>query len=469
MNKRLALFAILIMGALTGNAQPGKKAALRGSRPNIIFILADDMGYNDLGTYNNPWFKTPHIDALAAGGWKFTKAYVNAPNCAPSRACLVTGRFTPVHTIYTVGSSERGRATDRKLVPVKNNTVLDTSFYTLAEMLRDAGYECNLIGKWHLGEGAFDPAGQGFEYNAGGNNRGSVHSHFNYKKEIPGFEDLPDSVFLADAITEKAIAKIKQHRNHPYFLYLPYYSVHSPVQAPDKKLIERYKKTIPAGAPYSPVYAAMMQNLDDNVGKIIAAVKEKNELENTLIIFFSDNGPVLNYTQVDLRGEKGSLYEGGIKEPLIMSWKGHLQPGKIIDDPVSAVDFYPSFAALAGTKKQLPQLDGKSLLPLFENKPVQQKTMIWHFPAYLEANRKTTMTWRETPASAIREGKWKLVVHYETGSQELFDLNADPKETHNLYQQHSAQAALLKKKLSNYLEQTGAFVPSVLNPKYRSF
>lgn len=461
--KKVLCFFIILLSWLAGiHAQQ----RLAGSKPNIIFILADDMGYNDPSCYGHPYFKTPNIDALAAGGWRFTNGYVNAPNCAPSRACLMTGRFTPVHKIYTVGSSERGKAANRKLVPVKNNTVLDTSFYTIAEMLREAGYDCDFIGKWHLGEGAFGPQGQGFDYNAGGSNSGGVHSHFNYKKEIPGFDDIPDSIFLADAMTDKAVERIKQQRSRPYFLYLPYYSVHTPVQAP-KQLIEKHKKLVPAGAPYPPVYAAMMENLDDNVGRIIAAVKERGKTANTLIVFFSDNGPLLNYTTVNLRGEKGTLYEGGIKEPLIINWQGHLPPGKTINEPVSAVDFYPTFAALAGFKKQLPDLDGKSLVPLFQNRPLQQKTMMWHFPAYLERNRKDGPLWRETPASAIREGKWKLVVHYETGSYELYDVVADPKEQHNVYAKNKKQAEVLKKKLGEYLLQTRAFIPKAINPAYK--
>lgn len=460
----LRLICVVCAGVLSFPALQAQRSAA-GSRPNIIFILADDMGYNDPAVYNNPFFKTPNIDALAAGGWKFTNGYVNAANCAPSRACLMTGRFTPVHQIYTVGTSERGERRNRKLIPVKNRTVLDTSFYTMAEMLRDAGYECRMIGKWHLGDGASGPEGQGFANSTGGNRRGSVSSHYMYKKEIPGFDDLPDSIFLADAITAKAVAAIQQKRNQPYFLYLPYYSVHTPVQAP-ANLVEKYKKQIPKDAPYAPAYAAMMENLDDNIGKIVNAVKESGALENTLIIFFSDNGPVLNYTYVNLRGEKGTLYEGGIKEPLIMSWKGQLTAGSVIEEPVSSVDFYPTFAALAGCRKPLPDLDGRSLLPLFAHKPLSEKLLIWHFPAYLESYRKSSGPWRETPASAIREGKWKLIVHYETLRYELFDIHADPKEMHNVYAQNQAVAKRLKDRLEQYLKNTGAFIPVALNPDY---
>lgn len=445
---------------------------LANEKPNIVFILADDMGYNDLACYQNPYVHTPNIDALATGGWKFTQAYVNAPNCAPSRACLLTGMFTPKHGIYTVGESARGSSANQKFVPVKNITVLDTSFLTFAEPLTGAGYECISIGKWHLGEGAFAPTGQGFSENIGGTMAGTVKSHFApYITPMPNLGEQPGGKFLADALSDKAIQYIAKKHNSPFFLYLPFYSVHSPVQAPDS-LIKKCKTLIPPGAKLSPVYAAMIENLDENVGRVVAAVNAAGIADNTLIIFFSDNGPVLNYTSVNLKGEKGQLYEGGIREPLILNWKHHLNPGRVITDVVMAADFYPSFMALAGVpeNKWPKELDGHSMLPLLNGGHMPaERPIVWHFPAYLESNSKEgreNNVWRETPASAIRFGNWKLVKHYITNVTELYNIADDPQETHDMAAANSGKVKQLQEMLDAYLKKTNAFIPTKINLQY---
>ena len=444
------------------------KVGAQNPPPNIIFIIADDLGYNDLGTYGSKYFQTPNLDNLASTGWKFTQAYANAPNCAPSRASLLTGMFPPKHEIYTVASSERGEAKNRKLVPVVNKTVLDTSFYTMAEMLSDAGYECMSIGKWHLGEGAFSPLGHGFSRNIGGTNAGNVSSHYKrFKTEIPGFENVHDTVYLADGLTGAATDYLKEKKTKPFFLYLPYYAVHTPIEAP-AYLVEKYRKIIPPDAPYSPVYAAMVENLDINVGKIVTTLHQQGISDNTLIVFFSDNGPMINLTTVNLRGEKGTLYDGGIREPLIINWPRQLKPGKVVHKPVSAVDFFPTFVEIAGAKiPAQAALDGKSLLPLFKGKRVHNAPIVWHFPAYLESYGKDTRVFRETPSSAVRNGKWKLVVHYENMNYELFNIQKDPMEKRDLYALKKRRAASMKKMLDNYLTANSAFIPREINPDYK--
>lgn len=464
----LSIYLLWILPAVA----TAQNKTLANERPNIVFILADDMGYNDLACYQNPYVHTPNIDALATGGWKFTQAYVNAPNCAPSRACLLTGMFTPKHGIYTVGESARGSSASQKLVPVENITVLDTSFLTIAKPLTSAGYECISIGKWHLGEGAFGPTGHGFAENIGGTMAGAVKSHFApYITPMPNLGEQPGGKFLADALSDKAIQYIQKKHSSPFFLYLPFYSVHSPVQAPDS-LIRKYKTLLPPGTKLSPVYAAMIENLDENVGRIVAAVNAAGIANNTLIIFFSDNGPVLSYTSVNLKGEKGQLYEGGIREPLILNWKHHLNPGRVITDVVTAADFYPSFMALAGVpeNKWLQQLDGNSMLPLLNGGHMPaERPIVWHFPAYLESNSKEGReknVWRETPASAIRFGNWKLVKHYISNVTELYNIADDPKETHDMAAANSAKVKQLQEMLDAYLKKTNAFIPTKLNPQY---
>jgi arylsulfatase A-like enzyme len=457
---RLTIALLSILGAnLNLNGQ-----SLIGTKPNIVFILADDLGYNDLGCFGSPYNQTPNIDRLSESGMKFTNAYVNAPNCAPSRACLMTGMFTPRHKMYTVSRADRGKASDRKLIPVKNIEVLDTAFYSLAEMLSDVGYDCANVGKWHI---AADPKDYGFSLSVGGDHHGAVASHYDrYRKVLPGLEQEADTTFLADALTNKAIDFIRSNRDKPFFLYLPFYSVHTPVEAP-APLWEKYRKLIPPDSPYDPLYAAMVENLDQNVGRLIQALETRGKLNNTIIIFLSDNGPVLNYTSVQLRGEKGSLYEGGIREPLIISWKGTIAPGSINSAPVSAVDFYPTLAALAGHANLPKNLDGYSLLPLLEGKTRDHYPIIFHFPAYLETYNPERGLWRETPASAVRYGDWKYVVHYEDNKKELFNMVRDAKETLNVIAKNKKMADKLELMLQQYLRETNAFIPTELNTLYR--
>jgi arylsulfatase A-like enzyme len=464
-----ALYYLSILCCISSLNVFAQQKSFTHTRPNIVFILADDMGYNDLGCYENKYVQTPNIDGLAKDGWKFTQGYVNAPNCAPSRACLLSGMFTPRHGIYTVGNSTRGETKDRKLIPVENKTVLDTSFVTFAEGLTKCNYECISIGKWHLGDGVFSPLGQGFQQNIGGSDAGGVSNHFS-PFNLPGLDGQPVDKFLADALTDKAVSYIATKHSRPFCLYLPYYSVHSPVQAPDS-LVKKYKKLLPDNASISAVYAAMIENIDTNVGRVIKEINKAGLSDNTIIIFLSDNGPVLNYTTVNLRGEKGSLYEGGIREPLIIKWANHLKPGRVIEQPVMAADFYPTFMELAGLPKTAwpKNLDGSSLLPLFAGGQLPaERLMVWHFPAYLERNNKKNLLqiWRETPASAIRFGDWKLIKHYGNHKTELFNIVADAKETNNLYAAKPEKAKQLEKMLEDYLKKTNAFIPAILNPAY---
>ena len=407
------------------------------ARPNIVFILADDLGYKDLACYGNTLHETPHLDRLAKQGVRFTQAYANAPNCAPSRASIMSGQYAPRHGIYTVGSSARGKAAWRKLVPVPNRTVLDDAVLTLPELLHTRGYVSAQIGKWHLGE---DPRTQGFDVNIGGNASGHPRSYFSPYRN-PDLEDGKKGEYLTDRLTDEAIRWMTANKDKPFFLYMSHYTVHTPIQArPD--LLARHGKDVPRRRAR---YAAMVESLDESTGRILDTLDELELVDDTLVIFFSDNGGHGAWTtQAPLRGAKGMLYEGGIREPLILRWPGHIAKGSRCDTPVIGTDFLPTLCELAGVDIPASKiLDGKSLLSYIQGgQAPAERPLFWHFPAYLEANAQRG-TWRTTPACAMRLGRYKLIEFFEDSRLELYDLETDISESHDL----SADEPELTKKL----------------------
>ncbi len=451
----------------------GKQKQDEKQPPNILFILIDDLGWKDVGYMGSCFYETPHIDQLANDGVVFTNAYAPAANCAPSRACIMSGQYPSRHGIYTVGSSERGRAEDRKLIPIPNTTTLADSIITLAETLQKAGYQTAHIGKWHLGE---DPCQQGFNLNIAGSHQGHPKSYFSPYKN-PKLEDGPRGEYLTDRLTSEAIHFMKQNAPHktgkPFFLYLPYFTVHTPLQGKET-LIEKYRQKEDCEGQNHAVYAAMVESADRNVGRLMEALTEIGIKENTLVLFFSDNGGIAKFSsQNPLRAGKGSYYEGGIREPLIVSWPTQFSGGKTIDVPVSGIDFYPTLLEAAGVSKEAKQiLDGESLLPLVKNgKNLERKALYWHFPIYLEAyapqkDQSRDPLFRTRPGSAMRLGKWKLHEYFENGALELYNLNEDLGETDNLAEKYPNKTKQLHSLLKQWREETKAPVPTELNPQY---
>jgi arylsulfatase A-like enzyme len=304
------------------------------SRPNIVFILADDLGWKDVGFMGSDYYQTPNLDRLAGEGMVFNQAYASAANCAPSRACLMSGRYTSAHGIYTVGSSERGNSKTRRIIPVKNRVVLDDRFYTLAEALNDAGYTTCNIGKWHLGE---DPCTQGMKYNIGGSIWGHPKSYF-----APYMQpDLkaPEGEYLTDRLTQEALKFIRENKEDPFFLYLPYYAVHTPLQA--KEVLEnKYRERGGQGCQSNAAYAGMVDNLDRCIGLLMNEIKALGLDQKTLVIFTSDNGGIRQVSCQDpLRAGKGSYYEGGIRVPLVARWPGEIKPRSKSEEPVINIAF----------------------------------------------------------------------------------------------------------------------------------
>ena len=439
------------------------------ARPNIVYIKADDLGWTDLACQGSQFYETPRIDRLAAQGMTFTQAYAPAANCQPSRACCLTGQYSPRHGIYTVGTAERGNARDRKLIPTRNRTVLADAEVTIAEVLRSAGYATCHVGKWHLGP---DPKSQGFDVNIAGRQWGSpsgggYHSPYKY----PNCVQSKPGEYLTDRLGMEACRFIAANRTQPFFLHFATYAVHSPLQA-KAELIETYQEKTGTEAHRNSVYAAMIQSLDENVGRILDVLNELGLAENTLVLFSSDNGGVWQTSrQWPLRAGKGAYYEGGIREPLFVRWPGKIKPGSRCDVPVSGIDFFPTLLAASGVEPPAGKtLDGVNLLPLLtQTGSIPQRPLFWHFPVYLEGGNAETRdtTFRTRPGSVVRLGDWKLHEYFEDGGLELYNLKDDVGEKNNLAASQPDTTRKLHLLLNEWRKATNAPVPRESNPQYR--
>ncbi len=425
-------------------------------RPNFVFIFIDDMGWKDVGFMGSKYYETRHIDRLASEGMVFTDAYANGANCAPTRACLLTGQYSPRHGVITVNSSARGSASNRRLVPVTNDTTLDASHVTFAEVLKEAGYVSASMGKWHMGPtGSLGPIEQGFDVNIAGREWGSPSGGgYSPPLNYPNLVEPADGMWLTDRLNQEAVNFIEDNRNNPFFLYLTHYAVHTPNQARDdlkayystaEKIADR--TTLPDHD--NPTYAGMIHSVDDGVGMIMDKLRELGLDENTVVFFFSDNGGGSVTDMYPLRGRKGMFFEGGIREPMIVRWQGHVKPGTTCSEPVIGIDFFPTFLELAGVK--VPDgkiLDGESIVPLMKGgTSLNREAIFWHFPAYLDGGDSESREpiFRTRPVSVMRKGKWKIMQFFEewlldggwstintNNAIELFDLEADIGEQNNL-------------------------------------
>lgn len=472
---RLLAIGVVLLSALTVLAQAASPArSAKGKQPNILFILADDMGCMDGSGLGSDFYETPNLDRLMSRGMRFTQAYANGPNCAPTRASLMSGYYSPRHGIYTVDSTARGDPARHRLRTPDNKTELAASFYTLAEALRDGGYATFHGGKWHLGSGPTGPLEQGFQVNVGGDKFGAPPAGTYFAPwPAPGTEDAPKGAHLCDYVTEKAIKFIEQPRTQPFFAYVAYYDVHTPLQA-KPELLKKYESKLArekaAGRNPQhnrPVYAAMLETLDTNVGRLMDALEASGAAGNTIVVFTSDNGGFGGATSMrPLRGAKGMLYEGGIRVPLAVFWPSHIAAGSECTVPVLTFDFYPTLLDAAGIdpKPAAPALDGVSLLPLLkgENARFSRSTLFWYFPAYLDKVPKGFESdapepgWRAIPANAIRQGEWKLIEYFEGKSVELFNLGEDPGERRNLASTYPEKAAALRVQLQQWRTSVGA-------------
>lgn len=429
-------------------------------KPNIVVIMADDLGWKDLHCYGNPKLDTPALDQLAAEGLRFTQGYAASPVCTPTRATMMTGQ-SPARlgiTNHAPGNRDGFALPDTDLREAASLRHLPLAAVTLAERLAKAGYATAHVGKWHLSytgpsekgirEVDLRPDRQGFDLNLGGNSLGGPPSYF-APYRIPTLPDGKDGEYLPDRLADEAIAFIRQHRDRPFFLNWWPYSVHFPMQAREE-VIAKYRQR---GGLKDPVYAAMIEDMDTSIGRFLKALDEAGLRENTLVIFKSDNGGY-NGDNRPLRGMKGMLYEGGIRVPWIVRWPGKVQPATTNSTPVISMDCYPTLLEAAGLSPTPEHpLDGKSIVPLLtQSTGFERDTLYFHYPNYAFHKR-------NRPGSAIREGKYKLIKNYDDLSLELYDLSADIGETNNLAAGSPELAKRLADKLDAWLQKCEARMP----------
>ncbi|MDP6776198.1 MAG: sulfatase [Candidatus Latescibacteria bacterium] len=467
------------------------------NRPNIVFILIDDMGWRDLSCCGSEFYETPNIDMLASQGMRFTDAYAACPVCSPTRASILTGKYPA-----TVGVTDwidwggRIHPARGRVIDVPYLKALPTSEHSLARALQDGGYATWHVGKWHLGGEGSLPQDHGFDVNIGGCHWGSPGRGGYFSPwSIPELEDAdtPEGTCLTDHLTDRAIDLIRERDERPFYLNLWYYAVHTPIQANQEK-IRKYEakvrelgldrvKTFEEGEAFpcehkkdqrilrrlvqsDPVYAAMIENLDENIGRLLRAIEEYDEADNTIVVFTSDNGglatsegsPTCN---APLAEGKGWMYEGGTREPLFIKWPGRVQPGSICHVPVTSTDFYPTLLEAAGLD-MIPEqhADGVSLVPLLQGgDALERDAIFWHYPHYANQGG--------TPGSSVRMGDHKLIEFYEDGRIELYDLAHDPGEHRDLSRVLPETADRLAAVLREWREKVEAKIPQP-NPDWDS-
>ena len=434
-------------------------------------INIDDMGWNDVSFMGSEYYETPNIDALAGQGMVFTQAYAAAANCAPSRASIHSGKWTTRHQIYTVDNSDRGKAEDRKLIPIKNTTVLDPKFNTIAQSLKRLGYRTCHSGKWHLSN---DPLDYGFDVNIAGNHYGAPGSY--YPPYTKGNRQVSiekgKSDYLTDLVMEKTLFFL-DNTEDSFFLHYSPYAVHTPIDPVDS-LMYKYRNKTPYKGQKNPEYATMVDNLDRNIGLLINKLKERNLFDNTFIIFTSDNGGYFGKItmQKPLRAGKGSYYEGGIRVPFFIMWKNKVAVGKNEQTPISHLDIFPTIMELSGDHSMNKELDGQSLIPIITvDQQMAERSFFWHFPIYLQGynvmyNENRDSLFRTRPGSLIRKGDWKLHYYFEDQEIELYNLKEDIGERNNLAEIKVEKTQELIDELQSWWEFTKAPIPTTLNPLY---
>lgn len=402
--------------------------------PNVLFVLIDDLGWGDLGLNGQRHHETPHIDRLAAEGVFFSNAYANGPNCAPSRESLLTGQYPVRHGFYAMNAADPGL-----LRPVENRVRPGEEYESLAEMLRRHGYRTGIFGKWHRRD---DPRSHGFDAVLDRKDLG-------FERNTHRTEDPPRS--LTDELTAHALEFLAKDDPRPFFLYLSFYAVHSPHQAPPEREA-RFREKPCEGPPCDPAYAALLSEVDDAVGRVDEALRRLGIARDTLLVVASDNGGGRATVRRSLRGMKATLYEGGIRVPVVVRWPaGITGSGRVEATPISGIDWFPTLLSVVGGEPPPSQpLDGESLIPLFRGDDLPERDIFWHLPLY---------TSRSRPVAAVRRGPWKLVESFEDGSLELYDLAADPAERRDLSAARPDRARELAGRLRDWWDVTDAPLP----------
>ncbi len=461
---------LIVLGILWGLSEISK--GVESTQPNIILFLIDDLGWKDIGCQGSTYYRTPNIDRLASDGVRFTDAYAACAVCSPTRAAVLTGKY-PARLMLTDWLPSGRWNPKAKLREGRFLRGLPVEEFTLAEALRAAGYRTASIGKWHLGSEPFSlPEHHGFDVNIAGNAHGAPGSYFfPYQGNwlIPTTElrakwnVLPDGKegeYLTDRLTDDAVKFIHESKGKPFFLYFSHYGVHTPLEA-KPEVVAKYERIPEPGRQGKPEYAAMVESIDDSVGRVMAALQERKIDENTVIIFTSDNGGFYNATSnAPLRANKGAYYEGGIRVPLVIKWPGMSKPGLVVSEPVTSTDLYPTCLAAAGLPALPNQhVDGVNLQPLLTGAgSLTDRALFWHFPHYNDHPS-------SVPSSVIRKGSWKLIETLDPEGMELYNLANDLSETKNVADSKSVKVEELRRELDAWRQQVGAEMMK-LNPDY---
>jgi arylsulfatase A-like enzyme len=451
--------------------------------PNVVMFLIDDLGATDLGCFGSTFYETPNIDRLAASGMRFTTACAACPVCSPTRASIMTGRYPPRTgvTDYIGGKNQPEVWTrNTRLMPAPYADHLALEERTVAEALRDAGYATFFAGKWHLGSKGFLPTDHGFDLNIGGTNAGSPKSYFSPYGN-PLMKDGPHGEHMPIRLASEAAAFMTANAERPFLVFMPFYSVHIPLNAP-RELIKKYEAKAAAlksrgpeaGREHEselrlvqnhPTYAAVVESMDTAVGIVLDKLKELGLEDNTLVIFTSDNGGLSTAegrptSNLPLRAGKGWLYEGGVRVPTIVRLPGVTEEGSTCEAPIASTDYFPTILEVTGRPLEPKNhLDGESIVPLLRGESRKVRPMFWHYPHYGNQGGQ--------PGGAVRDERYKLIEWYEDGELELFDLVVDPNETRNVAKDHPEVAQRMKKMLEDWRVEVGAKMPTE-NPNYRA-
>lgn len=479
---KITLVLILLLNQPC-KAQDKRQDVLREiTKPNIIFFLVDDMGWMDSEIYGSQYYETPNITRLSKMGKLFTRAYAANPLCSPTRASILSGK-DPARFSLTTPSGHLPPNPDAKLTPKKgvpwmkmacpeSRHFMPLKEFTIAEALKTNGYTTAHIGKWHLGWEPYSPENQGFDINIGGGHEPGPPSYFSPYgiKKLP---DIKDKEYITDRITDEALSFIETNKDKPFFLNFWQFAVHAPYQAP-LDLIHKYEnKTDPRGKQHSPIMGGMIEKMDESLGRVLDKLEELKLMDNTIIVFFSDNGgnmydvvngsfPTNNYP---LSCGKGNIHEGGIREPCIVVWKGEVKPNTVSDEMIQSMDFYPTLLEATNTKPNPDQLlDGVSLVELLKhNKPLKREAIYCHFPHYFPVTN-------NVPSTAVWYKNYKLIKEYGEGetrsdAYKLYDLKKDISEITDISSQHLELVSKLSKMIENYVIDVGGLLP-IKNPAY---
>lgn len=435
-------------------------------KPNVIFFLVDDLGWTDLSCFGSDYYQTPHIDQIAKEGVRFTNNYSACTVCSPTRAALMSGKYPA--RINCTDWIQGHKYPWAKLQVPDWTMYMDTAEFTLAEAFRAAGYKTAHIGKWHLGDDEIHwPENQGFDVNIGGWSKGAPqHRNKNCNGYFspycnPRLEDGPDGEYLTKRLAREAIKFIDENKDRPFFLNFWFYNVHTPLQA-EEGLIRKYENIVDTSYKHqNPVYAAMIEHTDNAIGKVMQTLDSLGLKENTIIVFNSDNGGLIGRggrvtSNEPLKNGKGHMYEGGVRVPAIMAWADHLPSGRVLDQPVISMDFYPTIVDLAGIRDVVPpeqMKDGVSLASLVtgQSTEIPREALYWHYPHYHSEGA--------VPYSAIRFNEWKLIHNIQDSIVEVYNLEKDIGETRNLAQDNMEKTEALLQKLQQWKSEVNAQMP----------